>query len=649
MTSPQPTDLSPRLDPADALRVLVADLQALADRLGLEEHSTSLQQTIKAAQERVAGPRAVVMLMSEHRDLKRRFLERLLGPSIAMVPEPVSACTRLEYGADAECTVTMPQGLTAVLPLEQLKGFLGRRGMEMPQRAMQAIRLPNPALKQGLAVIDTPVVGNGEPSACILESAEQADAWIFVLNADHELSAASEELLCRLPEQGSRLELVVEGAEALSGTARADARERLMKTLREVCHIAEPRLTLIASSATEGDEGSFWHGRFATFHSIMMLRGRERWLEATRTIVVNALSEVEAEIDSELKSIGLGLRHARLRLGMKDLEGLRTRFNELARLDSEPPRESPPITERKPVRSQSTVQPVTANADPVSAGAVSLGAVSQGAVSQGPPGLPPQLDGAAALETALGGQARAPFTIVPSDETRSTAAREVLPTPASPASPTIPLPAGPLHGSPANGISSATTPEGVKDTAAVASADGTLETGSPEKRGVTANLNERLTHLLRRGNTAAQEAAAVTLPWRIAGAALVLAFVCLIAWALLPRFSPRREPAAQWDYPQQTQPGRVPAAQPPAPAQSNIDMPAPVQAAVAPAPVKAETPSARHASGTRPSAAVRRPLPQPVEAAATQASRAKKRRRHLLGLGKLWHWIRRDHPHPTEP
>ena len=190
MTSPQPTDQKPCIDPVEALRVLVADLRALADRLALKEHDRSLQQTLKAAQERVSGPRAVVLLLGEHEDLKRRFLERLLGPNLTQVPKPTTVCTRLEYGAQLECSLTMPQGLTAVLPPDQLEAL---------EKTVRTIRLPNPTLKGDLAVIDTPVVESMEPAASLLECAAQADAWIFVLQADHELSEASYALLSRLP------------------------------------------------------------------------------------------------------------------------------------------------------------------------------------------------------------------------------------------------------------------------------------------------------------------------------------------------------------------------------------------------------------------------------------------------------------------
>ena len=88
MTSTHLTDQKPRVDPVDALRLLMADLRALADGLELKDRSRSLQQTLKATEERLSGPRAVVMLLGEHEELKRRFLERLLGPRPEAGAEP---------------------------------------------------------------------------------------------------------------------------------------------------------------------------------------------------------------------------------------------------------------------------------------------------------------------------------------------------------------------------------------------------------------------------------------------------------------------------------------------------------------------------------------------------------------------------------
>lgn len=81
------------MDPAETLRPLVAELRTLVDKLELQDDDAALARTLHAAQEKVAGPRAVVMLLGEREDLKRQFLERLLGPGVAELPAPTAVCT----------------------------------------------------------------------------------------------------------------------------------------------------------------------------------------------------------------------------------------------------------------------------------------------------------------------------------------------------------------------------------------------------------------------------------------------------------------------------------------------------------------------------------------------------------------------------
>jgi hypothetical protein len=598
MTSPHLTDQKPRIDPVETLRVLVADLRALAARLALKEHNPNLQQTLKAAQERVSGPRAVVMLLSEHEDLKRRFLERLLGPNLAQVPKPTRVCTRLKYGAEPECTVTMSQGLTAVLPLDQLDAFLVRHtDRDTTEKTVQTIRLPNPALKGDLAVIDTPIVESIELAASVLECAGQADAWIFVLHADHKLSEASQALLRRLPERGARLELVVEDAEALNANERLAARERLMRTLSEDCNIEAPRLTLVGSAATEGDAENFWHGRFATFHSVMMLRGRERSMGATRAVVADVLSAVGAEIDSELKSIGLGLRHARLRLGMKDLDGLRTRFHELRQLDSQPP----PNANAKPVEIRPAAEslPVTP-AEAVAAAATMPGTMDAQATEAGKPdGLVDRMqsgDGVApAAHEKMGTSAVTPF--------------------AAPAA----------------------VPESTFVSFRRPAAD------VRPKRGLAVNFSEMLTRLVPRAAAGGDK---VTLPQRVAGVALAAAFVCLILWALAPRgFLFGHEAPSEWEYHAPEKPLNASHVAPATAAAPEVSVPQPSDASSLPDTTDTERPSIPAAPLKKRNAAVRTPLlrPMPRDAVAGVPRYTKRHHRHLLGLGKLWHWVR--HPH----
>ena len=622
MTSPPLTDQKPREDPTEGLRVLVADLQALVARLELKERTPGLQATLQAAQERVAGPRALVVLLSEHAELKRRFLERLLGPNLALVPNPTTACTRLEYGAEAEYTAPISQRASepAALPLDPLQSFLSRDTKsdasgsiaDASSQATQTIRLPNPTLKGGLAVIDTPVVENGEPAASVLACIEQSDAWILVLNADHSVSDATQALLGRLPELGARLEIVVENAEVLTGEERIAARNRLMQTLRERCNIEAPRLTLVASAATEGDEGDFWHGRFATFHSVMMLRGRERWLEGTRTLLLDALSKVGAEIDLELKSIDPGVRHSRLRLGMKDLDGLRARFHELAGgggLDIAPSANVKPA-------SPPLVEPATRNRLDEIWGGVGDDSATETKTTGSPSPLVVVADAVAAMAD---------------DSTAETSS-------ATGKDPTVHI-GGPAIQPAVIPAKSAVEPTPVAKPTFVRSSG---QAAKPRpKHGVSVHLSGSLKQLMPRDKTAAADR--IRLLKRIVWIALLIAFVCLILWALAPRgFLFGQEPPAEWDYqqPKAALASRAPPAtrnpdtKPVRPGDAN-SLPDTTHAARPNIPV---TPLAKHRGS------VRTPLVRPIpsEATAGAPQRAKRRHRHLLGLGKLWHWVR--HP-----
>jgi hypothetical protein len=371
-----------------------------------------------------------------------------------------------------------------------------------------------------------------------------------VLNADHSLSELSQALLRRLPENGARLEIVVENAEALSSEERLAARERLAQTLRERCNIERPRLTLVASAATEDDGASFWHGRFATFHSVMMLRGREHWLEVTRTMVADALSKVNEEIEFELKSTASGLRHARLRLGMKDLDGLRTRFHALGRLDGE--------------RSRETGATQTTEMEKPSIERAGADAASSTMTSAEPTavGIP--------VFASVGGGADAE-----------------------------------LHA-----------------------------------KGGSVYFSEELARPIPRGKTTLLKGA---------GGIATIVLIWLIAWALSPRgFFFGQERRAEWDY---HSPQRSPAnhAVPTTTSDVHVDLPKPGGTASLPETNRPPVPDISGAPVAKRRTAVRMPLPHPIPSGATAGvpRAAKRHHRRLLGLGKLWHWVRHGHSKGT--
>ncbi|HEY2003450.1 MAG TPA: hypothetical protein VGG80_14085, partial [Acidobacteriaceae bacterium] len=409
-------------------------------------------------------------------------------------------------------------------------------------------------------------------------------------------------LLRRLPVRGARLEMVVEGAEKLNAGERLVARERLMRTLTERCNIEAPRLTLIASATTEGDTESFWHGRFATFHSVMMLRGRERSLETTRAAVADALSAVGTEIDSELKTIGLGLRHARLRLGVKDLDGLRTRFHELRQLDSPPPLDANTAHEKAPA-----IQPAADN--------LPLMPAETMAAAMMPGSMDVQATEVAKPRSLIERAQIGDEVVSAAPETTGTAAVAPFATSAVVPEPTFVSFRRPTA-------------------------------GAPPKSGLAVSFGETWTRLVPYG--AAAGGCKITLPRRVAGGALAASFVCLILWALAPRgFLFGHEAPSEWEYHPPENAGSVSHTAPATATGPGVSVPQPGDTRSLPDPADTQTPNIPTAPLRKRSAAIRTPLFRPIPSgAAAGVSRSTKRHhRHLLGLGKLWHWVRHPHGH----
>jgi hypothetical protein len=127
--------------------------------------------------------------------------------------------------------------------------------------------------------------------------------------------------------------------------------------------------------------------------------------------------------------------------------------------------------------------------------------------------------------------------------------------------------------------------------------------------------------------------------------ALLLILAGLIAWAMWRRgriFG--RENGAAWEY----QPKGADVLHPALAKPNNTTGAAisPPNTTSLPNPTAVSTPNLTAQPLKKPSSAIRLPLARPVPGAATTEAaqrRHKRHRRDILGLGKLWRWIRRDH------
>jgi hypothetical protein len=133
--------------------------------------------------------------------------------------------------------------------------------------------------------------------------------------------------------------------------------------------------------------------------------------------------------------------------------------------------------------------------------------------------------------------------------------------------------------------------------------------------------------------------------------ALLLVLAGLIAWAMWRRGKVfGHENGAAWEY----QPAKAADPSHPMPAMpdgNSANSIPPLNTDSLPDPAAAHTPNLTGNPLRKRSPTVRLPLAKPVpqqEAPAPAVARHKRHRRGILGLGKLWHWIRRDHHKKSE-
>jgi hypothetical protein len=161
------------------------------------------------------------------------------------------------------------------------------------------------------------------------------------------------------------------------------------------------------------------------------------------------------------------------------------------------------------------------------------------------------------------------------------------------------------------------------------------------------NVSETLTRLIGHSNTG--EDSKLTRPKRIAGMAMAVAFVCLILWALAPRgLLLGHEAPSEWEYQPSPKQSIATHVAPAANVAPDVSLPQPGDLHSLPDAEATETPNIPAAPPTK-RHSIRTPLlrPTPRDATAGVPRAAKRHHRHLLGLGKLWHWVRHGHSKHT--
>jgi len=188
------TDEAVEVAPAwvDAARLLLAAADATA-RCG----RTDLEGRLRAASSAVIGSTAVVCLVGEFKQGKSSLVNALLGQDVCPVDDDIAtAALTIVYDRDPpQAAVRRREGAQSVVEeirLADVAEYVSEHGNADNARRVERVDvgIPNPVLRHGLALVDTPGAGSltDAGTTATLALLASVDLLLFVSDASSELT-----------------------------------------------------------------------------------------------------------------------------------------------------------------------------------------------------------------------------------------------------------------------------------------------------------------------------------------------------------------------------------------------------------------------------------------------------------------------------
>src|ERR1700733_5963054 len=321
-----PTSGTP--EPLAELRPALEQLAEIVDRLHLRGGDVAV--ALPNLMHRSAGRPATILMLGESEEAKSRFVRGLLGGPADSIPPSAagSACTYFAYGPEEEGTVETEHGLTARLPADQLSEFIAKTGLAGEIRHV-LVRSPNPALKDGLVVIDSPplTVDTEAFLRCTAKARAEADECVFVLEAGRLCGEATLRLLRALNGQCGSFPFVLESTDAQMEAGHAVELTLMADALQRYGGIPHPSITVLSSGGIPAAVGSGRRrpsARAAEFHTALLAVACARRQESACAEAARIADEVLGQAEAAHHSWKTSpLRRAKLRREMKPLHELR--------------------------------------------------------------------------------------------------------------------------------------------------------------------------------------------------------------------------------------------------------------------------------------------------------------------------------------
>ena len=311
------------------------DLLKILDALGpmLEKVGLPPQPSLAAA-DRLRHNRFDIVVLGQYKRGKTTFINALLGEDLLLtsIVPLTNIATRVRHAPAPSARVTFVDGRIQEISLQELHLYTTEKGNPGNAKGVLLVEVefPATALRDGTMVTDTPGIASifEQNTKAAMEYIPQADAAIFLVNADPPISEAERAFLKEVRPYLAKLFFVQNKIDQVSPEDQEESlaftRAVIEETMGEhgiAIYPVSARMALEAKLA--GEPAKLWQSRFDRFEQDLhtfLQRAKGRALLASAT---SKATRLLASLKSRAE-----LEHQALEMDLADLVAKAEAFNQ---------------------------------------------------------------------------------------------------------------------------------------------------------------------------------------------------------------------------------------------------------------------------------------------------------------------------------
>lgn len=290
---------------------------AILDEVARDLGAVSVAEEIRSLEERLREGIFFVACVGQFKRGKSTLLNALVGdPVLPVGVAPVtSSVTILRYGPARGARVRFTAGRTEDVAVEDIAAFVSEDRNPENEKGVRAVEvfLPSPLLAGGMCLVDTPGIGSvfTGNTAVTHEFVPHIDAALVVLGADPPISGHELDLVREVAEHVGDLIFVLNKADRLSDSDRAQALGFTRGVLAK--HLKRTADRILEVSAVEVGTRD-WRALEDSLGALARESGAELALQGTGRGIARLARALRHELDEQRRALLAPLETTRARV-----------------------------------------------------------------------------------------------------------------------------------------------------------------------------------------------------------------------------------------------------------------------------------------------------------------------------------------------